>query len=123
MSEAIAAINKRFMAASEAGDGAAVAALYTDDASFLPPHCPAIVGPQAIAEFAQEIFDAGVAKIELRSIDVEEHGDVAFEEGRYRLVAADGDLVDEGKYVVIWKRTDGTWKLHKDIFNSDHPTE
>jgi ketosteroid isomerase-like protein len=28
----------------------------------------------------------------------------------------DGDKVlDSGKYIVVWKRQDGQWKLHRDI--------
>ena len=31
-------------------------------------------------------------------------------------VAADG-AVTEYRYVVAWKRVDGRWKLHRDIWN------
>jgi ketosteroid isomerase-like protein len=30
---------------------------------------------------------------------------------------ADGNVVGEGRYIVIWKRTDAGWKLHRDIWN------
>jgi ketosteroid isomerase-like protein len=26
--------------------------------------------------------------------------------------------MDSGKYVVIWKREDGAWKLHRDIWTT-----
>jgi hypothetical protein len=27
-------------------------------------------------------------------------------------------MIDEGKYVVVWKRVGGQWKLHRDIWTS-----
>jgi hypothetical protein len=30
-------------------------------------------------------------------------------------------VLDQGKYIVIWKREKGQWKLHRDIFNSSVP--
>ena len=43
----------------------------------------------------------------------------AHEVGRFVTETADGDHIDHGKYVVIWKRIEGEWKLHRDIFNSN----
>jgi ketosteroid isomerase-like protein len=34
-----------------------------------------------------------------------------------RLVAKDGK-VDQARYVVVWKREGGRWKLHRDIWNA-----
>jgi hypothetical protein len=40
--------------------------------------------------------------------------------GQYTLRGAGGagDLIDRGKYIVIWKLIQGEWKLHRDIWNS-----
>ena len=35
-----------------------------------------------------------------------------------RLVGRDGKIT-EGRYVVVWKRTNGEWKLHRDIWNTE----
>jgi ketosteroid isomerase-like protein len=40
--------------------------------------------------------------------------------GRYTLYAGDND-VDKGKYVLIWKREAGQWRIHRDIVNSSRP--
>ena len=29
--------------------------------------------------------------------------------------------VSRGKYMIIWRREEGQWKLHRDIFNSSMP--
>ena len=44
------------------------------------------------------------------------------EVGRY-ILGAGGQTADVGKYIVIWKNDGGTWKLHRDIFNSDQAAE
>jgi ketosteroid isomerase-like protein len=33
----------------------------------------------------------------------------------------DGTIADKGKYIVVWKKEDGKWKLHRDLSNSDLP--
>ena len=30
-------------------------------------------------------------------------------------------VVDNGKYIVIWKKVDGKWLLHLDIYNTSMP--
>ncbi len=29
--------------------------------------------------------------------------------------------VDKGKYIVVWKKENGDWKVWRDIWNSDNP--
>jgi ketosteroid isomerase-like protein len=36
----------------------------------------------------------------------------------WTLKGKDGAELDHGKYVVIWKKEAGGWKLHRDIWNS-----
>jgi hypothetical protein len=37
------------------------------------------------------------------------------------LSGADGGALDNGKYVVVWHRDAGTWKLHRDIWTTSQP--
>ena len=38
------------------------------------------------------------------------------------VTAPDGNVLNAGKYVVIWRRQSLTkWKIHRDIFNGDIP--
>jgi len=53
--------------------------------------------------------------------EVEDHGDTAIEVGKYTLKGEEGQVLDTGKYTVIWKQEEGQWKLHRDIFNSSVP--
>ena len=51
-------------------------------------------------------------------------GDMALDRGWYRLSAQgpNGPINDTGKYVVVWRKVDGKWKVASDIFNTDLPT-
>ncbi len=101
----------------------AIGELYTDNAVFMPPNSAAISGREGIVAAVQGFMDMGIASMTLDTVEVEEHGDTAIEEGRYTLCTADGQTADVGKYIVIWKNDGGTWKLHKDIFNSNQPAK
>lgn len=113
----IAAANDAFMAAFANGDGAGIAELYTEDARLLPPGTDPVDGRTAIAEFWQSLIDGGVAEARLMIDEVENFGDAACEVSHYAMYTADGDLIGQGKYIVIWKRGDAGWKLHRDIWN------
>ena len=56
-------------------------------------------------------------------IIVSSSGDMALDRGTYRLTIAPGGKaqVDTGKYVVVWRKIGGEWKVAADIFNSDLP--
>lgn len=119
--DAIVAAGARFMTAFRAGDAAAVAACYTRDAQLLPANSDAVAGTAAITAFWRDIIAAGIADVRLETIDVESQGDLAVEQGRYALTGADGGPVDEGKYLVLWHRDGGEWKLHRDIWTTSRP--
>jgi len=121
VTEALRATNAEFAAAFASSDAAALAALYTEDAQLLPPNSDFVSGPTAIQEFWQGVMDAGVAEARLTPEEAEGSGDTAFEVGRYSLHDTDGNAIDDGKYIVIWKRTQERWRLHRDIWNSSRP--
>ena len=123
MKEGIAATNAAFMRAFELGDAGDIAELYTDDARLLPPGADLIVGKQGIKAFWSMVIDMGIASATLETVELAEFGDTAVEEGRFKLISADGQIVDHGKFVVVWKDDGGTCKLHQDIWNSSAPAQ
>jgi uncharacterized protein (TIGR02246 family) len=118
VSAEIAAANQQVSAAVAAGDGMAVAALYTEDALLMPPNSAAIAGRAGIAAFWQGGIGAGIKGITLKTIEAQGHGDTAHEVGEYQLTAAENRPIDQGKYIVIWKKVDGQWLLYRDIWNT-----
>ncbi len=119
--DAIAAANDKFMAAYNGGDAAGLAALYTEDSQLLPPNSEFITGREAIQTFWQALMGMGIEKVKVEIVEVEGHDDTAIEVSKYTLFGAEGQVLDKGKYIVIWKQEDGQWKLHRDIFNSSMP--
>jgi uncharacterized protein (TIGR02246 family) len=119
--DAIAAGNEKFMAAFGQGDAAGLAALYTEKGQILPPNGDFVTGKEAIRGFWQALFDMGIKVAELEIVEVEGHGDTAIEVSKYTLKGEGGQVLDKGKYIIIWKQEEGQWKLHRDIFNSSMP--
>lgn len=102
------------------GDAKAVAALYTEDAILLPPGAPLVRGKAAIE--AQLAKDAGGGlKIEIVSLEAPSQGDTGYNLGTFTFKDAKGAVLDTGKFIELWKRENGEWKIYADIYNSDVP--
>jgi uncharacterized protein (TIGR02246 family) len=117
----IAAANDKFMAAFGDQDAAALAALYTEKGQVLPPNSDFVKGQEAIQGFWQAVMDMGIRRAELETVEVEDHGKTATEVSKYTLYAEGDAVADKGKYIIVWKKKEGAWKLHRDIFNSSLP--
>jgi uncharacterized protein (TIGR02246 family) len=118
---AISAANDNFMATYNRGDAPGMAALYTSAGQILPPNGNFVTGRPAIQSFWQALMDMGVKEVMLETVEVEDHGNTAWEVGKFMLHAEEGQMIDRGKYIVIWKKESGQWRLHRDIFNSSMP--
>ena len=99
---------------------------YSMDATLMPPNLPAAHGPSAIrATWSGFLGQFSSNDLTLTPDDVQQSGDLAVETGRYMVhVVPKGttmQVTDSGKYVVVWKKIDGRWKIYRDIFNSDLP--
>jgi len=119
--EAIEEGNRQWSAALSRGDSAGMAALYTPNAQLFPTHSDIVSGTEAIQKFWQGVITSGVKGATLTTLDVDGQGDTAYEVGKYALTGEGGTVLDNGKYVVVWKREQGKWLLHRDIWNSSMP--
>ncbi len=117
--EAIKAVNQLFQEYVAEGNADPLTMLFTEDGMSMQPNADPRVGHEAIKEAHAEMFATGVGALRLTTDELEVFGDTAHEVGRFVTETADGDHIDHGKYVVIWKRIEGEWKLHRDIFNSN----
>ena len=119
----IALANQAFMQTFASGDAVGLAELYTSDGALLPTGSEMLAGVEAIQAFWQGALDAGLAQATLATKELEAHGDTAIEIGRYELGDAEGNVADTGKYLVVWKKDGGQWKLHRDIWNTNQPAQ
>lgn len=115
---AIEAQNAKFSTAASKADGAGFAMLYTADAQVLPAGRDAVKGTDELRAFWQGVLDSGVAAVSLKTLEVYAQGTHATEIGEYDLQDKVGKSLDHGKYVVVWKREGGDWRLFRDIFTS-----
>jgi len=113
-------LNEAWCAAFNKGDAAALAAMYTDDATVLPQGGPMIKGATAIKDlWAGEVKTLGDAK--LTTVELHTMGEVmAYEIGIATAKTKATPPQDvAGKDVVIWRRSGTSWKIAADIFNFD----
>ena len=119
--EAISAVYEKFMTAVERGDADAISSLYTEDAQILPPGGGIVSGRDALPAFWAATLGMGIKRCSFDTLEVDEHDDTAIEIGRVTLFAEGDVQIDTPKYLVVWKRDAGEWRMHRDIFNSDQP--
>ena len=118
---AIAATNQRFMDAYDRGDAASVAAFYTSDGQLLPANSGVIQGHSAIEEFWTGAMAMGIKSAQLTTAELDVQGGTAIEIGQYSLAGEGGMILDQGKYLVVWKLDDVAWKLHRDMWTTSNP--
>ena len=118
----IEAANMQFMTFFKATDSVSVANLYTIDAKFMGNEAPSVTGRKNIQSTLSGLMNSGVTSINLKTIEVWGVENLITEEGEASLFAGETEVFI-GKYIVLWKKVDGKWKLFRDIFNSNSPAK
>lgn len=114
----IEAVNAKWMEFFNKGDFDEVASLYTVDATAFPPGSAMVQGRTAIAAMwkgmAEQVSDPKVTTLDVKSLGPS----AAREIGTFSLKTK-GPTPKEvtGKYVVVWEKVGGDWKLAADIWN------
>jgi uncharacterized protein (TIGR02246 family) len=117
--KAIEAAEAQFSVLFAKGDMEAVSELYAEDAVVMAPNTTTVFGRSAIQSFWQGARDGGVARLNVKTVEISgTGGDTTYEAGTYTLYDTAGKPIDDGKYIVIWRRKNGPWLLFRDIWNS-----
>lgn len=107
--------------AFNAGDAKAVAALYGQDALFLPATHDVIKGPEGVEEFFSGLFDMGVTGHKLELIEAQGDGDLLVGTARWSAQGKDAQGADQpwGGLAthVFEKQDDGSLRLTVHTFN------
>jgi len=124
--QAIEQANASFAQAVKQSDTIAMVANYADDAVMMMEGTPAWHGRSEIAKHIIAAFKPMKgADVKLTTSQVDIGGDYAIETGTYETtVSPPGGkpMTEKGKYVTVWKKqADGSWKIYRDVGNSDAP--
>ena len=100
-------------------DAEACAEVFTEDGAVLPDNAPILNGKAAIGEYFKENVNRNLT-YDTQSTMSAVSGDLAFEQGTYRVRNIEqGRDVEMGKYLNIFKRVNGEWKIYRNIWNTD----
>ena len=106
-----------FAEAFNAKDAAKVASFYADDAIVMPPDQRMVRGRSDIEAYYARGFRSEISGFRIAPMESAIAGAHAFEVGTSTLTEQRG--TSDGKYVVIYRRVRGEWKIAYDIFNND----
>jgi ketosteroid isomerase-like protein len=110
----IDSINTKFSEQIKNGDSTWVASQYGPDAEILVEKSEPVKGKDILS------FWGGVSRSETKdwtftTTDLQGDENFLIETGTYEIKDANKKLADRGKYVVVWKKQNGEWKLYRDI--------
>ena len=106
-------------AAFNAGDTAALAALYAEDARTLPPGGPAVIGRSEIESYWRADLGEGGVKTTLTPVDAVAQGNLVHIEGTYQVDGDKGVGVAGGQYQQLWTNTGGEWQVQREMWRMD----
>ena len=120
----IRALDQRWLEATARRDLDGMMAIYAPDARELLPDLPALIGTAAIRVFYGNLMrqlPRFAHDFDAQEITVGAAGDLAVVQGKYRFTP-DTQMPSQaqsGKFVGVWRRRGGDWRLTINISNSD----
>ena len=114
----IMALEREWSDRFQAKDVDWIAELHWGDARQLPFGAPAVVGADALRAAWQNMADTEGLTLKWEPTLANVSGDLAYDLGKGALTTPDG-VTRPVKYVVIWERRGGQWKVLVDMFSPD----
>lgn len=113
----IVALEAKWSALYGARDLDGIMALMARNSVLIMPGSAPVVGAEGIRQATSAMWESGDA-VSWRSdfVSVAPGGDMAYDYGTASTKSADGSIV-EGRYLVVWIKEDGAWKVAADMFN------
>jgi uncharacterized protein (TIGR02246 family) len=123
---AIRAVSIAWKGAFNAGDAAAVSALYAADAVLSAPGAPLVRGRPAIGQYfvrqAAAFAGSGLVVSDAPMGSSRASGDLGFQWETYQITDKSGAVVDAGSLLTLFERRDGKWLIIGDTWNSQAAT-
>jgi ketosteroid isomerase-like protein len=115
----ISASNAVYFESFEKNDSSIFINRYAKDACIMAPGAPQACGQGEAARFFRAAYN-GYGLRGGKFITTAVYGDgveYVTEEGLWQSLNAKGELFDNGKFLVLWKRTAEGWKMFRDSFS------
>jgi uncharacterized protein (TIGR02246 family) len=124
--EAIKSLMAEYVSGYESKDVDNFVKVFTKDAIRMPPNGLAVVGSQGIRSYYEEWFQEETLDVAVIPKEIEVAGDWAYAWGTYEASVTpsdgQGSRTDRGKFLNIYRKgADGSWRFHRNIWNSDLP--
>lgn len=118
--KAIAASNAIYFTSFTKNDSSIFLNRYAKDACLMGANAPIMCGQEAILKFFRSSYKDGLRNGKFVTTAVYGDGnEYVTEEGIGRVFDTKGNLMSEGKYLVLWKKTLDGWKMFRDSFSGD----
>lgn len=114
--------NTVFAKAFVSGDSATVVNSYTKDAKLFPPNSDRVEGKDSIAAVISQFLKYGIKEFKDETTALYGNEDNLIEEGNFFMGDGKGKTIDKGKYITVWRKEYGTWKIYSDIWNTRIPS-
>jgi ketosteroid isomerase-like protein len=120
--KAIASSNHIYFSSFAKNDASIFADRYADDCIILAPNSQSFKGRKGALDFFKLGYDSGLRNGKFITEAVYGDGkEYVTEMGQWQSIDAKGKVTDDGKFLVLWKKTSKGWKMFRDSFSSNHP--
>tara|TARA_R110002110_G_scaffold11552_5_gene55397 strand:+ start:474 stop:983 length:510 start_codon:yes stop_codon:yes gene_type:complete len=113
--------NNAFMKAHITRDTAILNGMYTKDAKVFPPNAEVITDRAVIEAMNLQWVNYDIREAREESTATYGNEDYMIDEGTYYMSFGADSIVDKGKYLNVWKKEDGEWKMFTNMWNTDLP--
>lgn len=117
----VAELNERFTNAHVTGDVATIDAMFAPDAKAYPPGADAVSGLPALHAFTVEYLESGLTEFREESTDFYGNAEFVVDAGTYVVTYGPDHVTERGKYLNVWQRVNGSWKIKSNMWNVDGP--
>lgn len=117
----IAELNERFTSAHLTGDVDVIDAMLAPDAVAYPPGAEAVRGFPALHDFTVEYLAAGLSEFREETTEFYGNGEIVVDAGTYVVTWGAEPVTERGKYLNVWQKVDGEWKIRSNMWNVDAP--
>lgn len=120
--ERLKELERQWSAAFQKGNIDWIVNRHASNGRVMPPGSEAQVGHEALRKFWTGLYETEGLSLTFGPDEahVSESGDMGYVIGRYQMTQPDGSE-DRGKYLVVWVKQGGEWRIAADMFSSNEP--